>query len=56
MLIHISIILISTKAEKYRCRIRTGNGIENFSTLRRFAIAAVRRHNVEVARYWGDWR
>ena len=32
-----------------RCRIRTGNGAENFSILRRFAIAVVRRHNCELA-------
>ena len=32
-----------------RCRIRTGNGAENFSTLRRFAIAVVRRHNDSFA-------
>ena len=32
-----------------RCHIRTGNGAENFSTLRRFAIAVVRCHNCEFA-------
>ena len=48
MLTYISIISISTTADKNRCRIRMGNGTESFSTLRGFAIAAARRDNDEV--------